>query len=125
MKHEFTLHRRKITVRALINDTTDVELILDTGAGTTVISERTAILLGYHPKKLPKNERFVAAGGQIDAKILELSKFEAFGKEITNFNVAVLPLPLQILADGLIGVDFLQLFKRISIDFEDNQMEVE
>ena len=46
MKYEFLLHRRKITIRATINGTTDVELILDTGAGTTVLSERTAILLG-------------------------------------------------------------------------------
>jgi clan AA aspartic protease (TIGR02281 family) len=124
MKYEFALNRRKLTIRATINNTTDVELILDTGAGTTVISERTAVLLGYHPQKLPKNERFVAAGGHVSAKILELNKFEAFGKEVKNFKVAVLPLPLQILADSLIGVDFLQLFKRISIDFETNEIEV-
>jgi predicted aspartyl protease len=125
MKYEFTLNRRKITIRATINYTTDVELILDTGAGTTVISERTAVLLGFHPKLLPKSERFVAAGGHVNAKILELNRFEAFGKEIEKFKVAVLPLPLQILADGLIGVDFLQLFKKISINFETKEIEVD
>jgi clan AA aspartic protease (TIGR02281 family) len=124
MKYEFTLHRRKITVKATINEKTDVELILDTGAGTTVISERTAMLLGYQPKMLPISENFVAAGGRVNAKILELNGFEAFGKEVKNFNVAVLSLPLQILADGLLGVDFLQLFKKISINFEDNQIEI-
>ena len=124
MKYEFMLHRRKITVRATINGKTDVELILDTGAGTTVISERTAMLLGYQPKTLPISETFVAAGGRVNAKILKLNEFEAFGKEVKNFNVAVLPLPLQILADGLLGVDFLQLFKKISINFEDNQIEI-
>ena len=125
MNYEFALHRRKITVKATINGTTDVELILDTGAGTTVISERTATLLGHPPKMLPVSESFVAAGGRVNAKMLKLNKFDAFGKEIKNFNVAVLPLPLQILADGLLGVDFLQLFKKVTIDFENNQIAIE
>jgi len=124
MKYEFALHRRKITVRATVMGTTDVELILDTGAGTTVISERTAKLLGFQPEMLPLSESFVAAGGRVNAKILTLKEFEAFGKTIRNFSVAVLPLPIQILADGLLGVDFMQIFKRVSIDFENNQIEV-
>ena len=125
MKYEFTLHRRKITIRATINGTTEVDLILDTGAGTTVLSERTAILLGYKPKMLPISESFVAAGGRVNAKILKLNEFEAFGKKVKNFNVAILPLPLQILADGLLGVDFLQSFKKFSINFETNQIEID
>ena len=125
MKYEFTLHRRKITIRATANETTEVDLILDTGAGTTVLSERTAILLGYNPKMLPISENFVAAGGRVNAKILKLNEFEAFGKKVKNFNVAVLPLPLQILADGLLGVDFLQSFKKFSLNFETNEIEVD
>ena len=123
-KYEFTLHRRKITVRATINGTTEVEMILDTGAGTTVISERTATLLGFQPKKLPVSESFVAAGGRVNAKMVKLNEFEVFGEKLIKFEVAVLPLPLQILADGLLGVDFLKLLKKISINFENLQIEV-
>jgi clan AA aspartic protease (TIGR02281 family) len=125
MKYEFAMHRRKITIKATINGTTDVDLILDTGAGTTVLSERTALLLGYNPGKLTTSENFVAAGGSVNAKILKLDKLEAFGMEVGKFNVAILPLPLQILADGLLGVDFLRLLKKFSINFETNHIELD
>jgi clan AA aspartic protease (TIGR02281 family) len=125
MKYDFALERRKITVKAVINGLREVELILDTGAGTTVLKEQTAIALGYNPRTIATGESFVSAGGRVNAKILKLDRFEAFGKEVKNFKVAIMPLPLQMLADGLLGVDFLQMLRKFSINFDDRQIELD
>ena len=48
-----------------------------------------------------------------------------FDKTIPNFNVGVVRLPIQILVDGLIGMDFLQKFQRIKIHFDKQAIEAE
>jgi hypothetical protein len=67
----------------------------------------------------------MTAGGNICSKILELPKFSLFGKDMVNFEVNVIKFPLQItlLADGVIGMDFLLQFKNIKFDFEAKTIE--
>jgi predicted aspartyl protease len=81
--------------------------------------------LGFDTKKL-KTERLTTVSGNASSKVLRLPKIELFGKQIANFEVKVMRLPLQItlLADGLIGMDFLENFQRIKIDFEEQTIEV-
>jgi hypothetical protein len=49
-----------------------------------------------------------------------------FGKDLINFGVNVIKFPLQItlLADGLIGMDFLLQFKNIKFDFDAKTIEI-
>jgi clan AA aspartic protease (TIGR02281 family) len=128
MKHELLIKKRKIIVSAIIkgiNDSVDFNFILDTGATKTVIDEEVARKLGFELFRLQKGDRLMTAGGGIRSKILKLPKFSLFGKDMVNFEVNVIKFPFQItlLADGVIGMDFLLQFKNIKFDFEAKTIE--
>ena len=129
MTHELLIKKRKIIVVAQIkgiNDTRNFNFILDTGATKTVIDEELARTLGYKLYKLEIGDRLTTAGGRVHSKILKLPKFSLFGKDLVNFEVSVISFPLQvtIIADGLLGMDFLLHFKNIKFDFDKKTIEV-
>ena len=130
MKHELLIKNRKIIVVAQIkgiNDTRNFNFILDTGATKTVINEHVATRLGFELYRLEMGDRLMTAGGAIHSKILKLPKLTLFGKDFVNFEVNIIKFPLQItlLADGLIGMDFLLKFKNIKFDFDAKTVETE
>ena len=128
MKHELLIEKRKIIVFAQIKGVNDLryfKFILDTGASKSIVSEQTAIRLGFDLKKLKSGDRLMTAGGGMNSKILELPKISLFGKDVDSFEVSVLDLPPQItyFADGLIGMDFLLLFESIKFNFNEKTIE--
>ena len=128
MTHELLIEKRKIIIFATIKGISDVssfKFILDTGASKTIISESVAISLGFDLNRLKNGERLMTAGGGIYSKILKLPKFSLFGKDIVNYEVNVIKFPPQItlLADGVIGMDFLLQFKNIKFDFDAKTIE--
>ena len=126
--HSFQLERRKIIISANLKGPkkeSSYKFILDTGAGTSVINEDVAVSLGYCLYNIPKTETLVTAGGRINARMVQLDKLTLFEKSVSNFTVSVVPLPIQILVDGLIGMDFLQHFQRIKIHFDRRAIEAE
>ena len=129
MRYEFLIDRRKILVFVTIKGINDVrrfKFILDTGASKTVIDDDVAIRLGFDLKRLKTGGRLMTAGGGKHSKTLILPKFSMFGKDVVNFEVNVLRFPSQItyFADGLIGMDFLLLFKNIKFDFDTKTIEL-
>jgi len=128
MKHKLLIDNKKIIVFAQIkgvNDDREFKFILDTGSSITVIDEGAAIRLGYDLKQLKRGDRLMTAGGGVYSKTLELPKFSLFGKELNDFEVSVMNMPLQIsyFADGLIGMDFLLKFKKFVFDFDEKVIE--
>ncbi|MCL2028567.1 MAG: retroviral-like aspartic protease family protein [Bacteroidales bacterium] len=128
MKHDLLINERKIIVSATIEgigDSVDFNFILDTGASKTVISENTAVRLGYELYGLQKGDRLMTAGGGIHSKVMNLPKFSLFGKDIVNFEVSVIEFPMQITyyADGVLGMDFLLQFKNVTFDFDKKTIE--
>ena len=128
MIHELLIEKRKIIVVARIkgiNDTRNFKFILDTGATKTVIDDGLAITLGFDMNRLKKIDRLMTVGGGVNSKILKLPKFSLFGKDMVNFEVNVIKFPLQItlLADGVIGMDFLFQFKNIKFNFDKKNIE--
>ena len=128
MTHDLLIEKKKIIVVAQIkgvNDMRSFQFILDTGASTTVISENVAIRLGFDLKNLKTGDRLMTAGGGIYSKLLELPKFSLFGTDFVNAEVNVIKFPPQItlLADGLIGMDFLLQFPNIKFDFNKKTIE--
>jgi len=128
MIHELLIKKRKIIVSATIegvNDSIDFNFILDTGATITLIDEEVARKIGFELFRLEKGDRLMTAGGAIHSKKLKLPKFRLFGKEMVNFEVNVIKIPLQItlLADGVIGMDFLLRFKNIKFNFDERTIE--
>ena len=128
MKHDFIVDKRKIIVDAEIADIKGInrnfKFILDTGATTSLIDKSVANFLKL---SLYKTEtlQLATVGGRITANILKLPKMNLLGKEVKNFKVNVADLPTQIvlLADGLIGFDFLSRFSEIKIDFKQQIIE--
>jgi clan AA aspartic protease (TIGR02281 family) len=128
MTHKLLIEKRKIIVYATIkgiNDVSSIKFILDTGASKTIISESVATSIGFDMKRLKNGEKLMTAGGGIYSKILKLPKFSLFGKDLVNFEVNVIKFPLQItlLADGVIGMDFLLQFKNIKFNFDEKTIE--
>ena len=128
MKHKLLIEKRKIIVFALIkglNDVSSFKFILDTGASKTIIDDGLATMLGFDLKRLKTGDRLMTASGGINSKILKLPKFSLFGKDMINFEVNVIKFPPQImlLADGVIGMDFLLRFKNIIFHFDEKTIE--
>ena len=128
MKHELLIKNRKIIVSATIkgiSDSIDFKFILDTGATKSVIDEGTARRLGYELYRLQIGDRLMTPGGGVHSKILKLPKFCLFGKDVVDFEVNVIKFPMQItlVADGLIGMDFLLRFKNIKFNFDEKTIE--
>ena len=128
MTHKLLIKKKKILVIATvtgISDSREFRFILDTGASKTIISENVAVRLGYQLFRLEKGDRLMTAGGAIHSKVLKLPKLNLLGKDFVNFEVSVIDFPLQItlLADGLIGMDFLLRFKNIKFDFDAKTIE--
>ena len=128
MMYELLIKKRKIIVSAMIeseNESRDFNFILDTGASKTIISERVAIRLGYELYRLQKGDRLMTASGAVNSKVLKLPKFSLFGKDMVNFEVNIIDFPLQImlLADGVLGMDFLLKFKNITFNFDEKTIE--
>ena len=128
MKETFSLVKKKIIVVPTIKglkDNQDFNFIIDTGASVSIINETAAAFLGFDLKRL-KTENLTTVSGKLNAKILKLPKIELFGKSVVNFEVKVVNLPTQItlLADGLIGMDFLLNFKEFKINFEEKTIEI-
>ena len=125
MKYPITLEKRKIIVTAMMKGDREVKFILDTGATKTVIDEAVVTRLGYQLFRLPAGDKLMTAGGSIRAKILTIPKFSLLGKELQNFEVNVIKFPMQItlLADGLLGMDFLLKFRNLMFDFDEKTIE--
>jgi len=128
MKYEFSIENRKIIATATIkgiNGDRDFKFILDTGATKTVIDERVPSWLGFELYRLQMGDRLMTAGGAIRSRILKLPKISLFGKDKINFEVNVIKFPFQItlLADGLIGMDFLLQFRNLKFDFDAKTVE--
>ena len=130
MKYDFIVDKRKIIVKALIKGDDDVQnelkFILDTGASKTVIDSDTANNLGFDLKYLKTGNILIGANGDISSKTLKLPQFSLFDKILLNFEVSVIDLPPQItyFARGVIGMDFLLQFKKITFDFDEKFIEI-
>ena len=127
MKETFNLVKKKIIVIPKIKGLKgiqDFNFIVDTGASVSIINETVASFLGFDLKRL-KTENLTTISGKASSKILKLPKIELFGKSMSNFEVKVMDLPIQItlLADGLIGMDYLLNFKEFRINFDEKFIE--
>ena len=129
MTYDLLIEKRKLIVFAAIEgvkDSRTFKFILDTGATKTVIDEELVTSLGYQLFRLESGDRLTTASGKVHSRILKLPKFSLFGKEKVNFEVSVIKFPFQItlIADGLLGMDFLLQFKNLKFDFEEKTIEI-
>ena len=129
MTYKFRIYKRSIIVEAQIkgvNDIRGIDFILDTGASKSVIDESAVCRLGYDLKRLQTGDRLMTASGIVWSKSLKLSKLSLFGKDLENFEVNVLNMPSELtyFARGLIGMDFLLQFGKITFDFDEKIIDI-
>ncbi|MCS7263480.1 MAG: retroviral-like aspartic protease family protein [Armatimonadetes bacterium] len=83
------------------------DLILDTGATHTVVDELITYRLGYDTLTAPKVS-LATVSGTTQASVITVRQLFALGETVSEFEILAMPLPIQLRADGLLGLDFLR-----------------
>jgi len=97
-------------VQALMNDTFNVSLMLDTGASISLLSEPAFEALSrYSEVVYIKELQLNTAGGIVTASIYQVDQFAIQGYIINDFIFAVSPYVSEG-NDGLLGMNFLSAF---------------
>jgi len=93
-------------------------LVVDTGAGRTLISKRLARELRLHSVDTQPSE---AIGGTISADIGEVGSVKVGAAEVKNMRVSIYNRSSPLGDEGLLGFDFLSRFQ-VSIDSDKKVM---
>jgi predicted aspartyl protease len=88
-----------------------LRLLVDTGSSYTVLPVSILQALGSAPENAIRKVTIVAAGGLLEAPIVELPWLNCLGHRVKNFPVVALQLPANSFASGLLGMDFLDQFE--------------
>jgi predicted aspartyl protease len=119
MPFRFAPQRGLIIVRAEVEGPLGnrvLRLALDTGATRTLINKTLLASVGYDPAAAPRQVPFTTGSGSAAAPRIRVSKLRALGQERTNFLLLCHTLPSNVVADGLLGLDFLR-GQSLTIDF--------
>jgi predicted aspartyl protease len=96
--------------------TSELKLVLDTGATTSLIDLTTLLLLGFDPDQSPRRMRMTTASSVVVAPVVVLTRLSALGQHRFGFPVIAQALPKGSDVDGLLGLDFLR-GQVLTIDF--------
>jgi len=108
-------------VQALINESFNVSLMLDTGASISLLSERAFDELNqYSTVAYLKDITLNTAGGQITASLYQAAEFSIADYRVNDFIFAVSPFASEG-NDGLLGMNFLSVFD-FHIDQKNNRL---
>jgi predicted aspartyl protease len=112
-----------IVVPVMINEHGPYKFLLDTGATKTILSKDVAESLGLPGGKL---QRLLSAGGDLLVTIRTLNTLRLGGTRAENVEIAVgnLSLMKTLHVEGLLGGDYLRLFK-ISIDYDNMIVDIQ
>ena len=105
---------RPLTVEARINGRKVVQLMLDTGAESTVIRPTALFGIGVSYRDAPRIE-IRGATGTASAYVVALESLEVGGARVGPLRVVSHDAALRSGSDGLLGRDFLNHF-RVTID---------
>lgn len=104
----FTSLRGHIRIPVLLNGTTEANLMLDTGAGVTLLSRELAGRLGIEPRRSARLIHLKTVGQDIEVPVVKLDSLRFGDIAKRDFPVAVSELNLGDKSfDGILGMDFL------------------
>ncbi len=113
-----------LLVTVQLNHTRTAQLILDTGATMTVLSNDVALDLGLIASTNTQLTTVNTAGGQIQVNVTKLSSIQAGSAQVNNVNVAIHDLPDGPAGiDGLLGMSFLNHFL-VTLDTTQGQLHL-
>ena len=111
-------------VEGSINNKFSVNLLIDTGASISLLSQTV-----FNELVLATDVNYIddivltTAGGEVTSRIYEVDEFELAGYRVKNLTFAVIPY-LNQENDGLLGMNFLRLFD-FHIDQTNNLLRLE
>ncbi|HEX9880361.1 MAG TPA: TIGR02281 family clan AA aspartic protease [Candidatus Binatia bacterium] len=125
-KASIELKKRGMTavVQATINDLTQADFILDTGASYTVISSDVAQRVNIDLDKNYPKVRLQTANGIIDAPLVTLESVDINGMRVAGLTAAVHDFSQDDSVAGLLGLNFLNHF-RMDLDTENGILVLE
>lgn len=86
-------------------------LLLDTGAAYTILSQEILYSIGLSPADEKKRlRRIITGSGYEIVPVISVQQFHCLGQRIDNFDLLAYTLPSGIYVDGLLGMDFLNRF---------------
>jgi predicted aspartyl protease len=120
MKYPFRPAATLIVVQAEVvgpHGTALVDLALDTGASTTILSWTTAVAAGYDPGTVTPRRRVITGSGEEFCPLLTMQRLRALGRSVDGLEILCHDLPAQSAVRGLLGLNFLSLFD-VRINFK-------
>jgi len=93
-----------------INGRAYPKLLIDTGSAYTIISQEILEFIGSSPVTTRKRQRIITGSGYEIVPVVTVATFSCFGKSIKNFSLLGHTLPYGVYVDGLLGMDFLNMF---------------
>ncbi|MDM8518754.1 retropepsin-like aspartic protease [Anaerolineales bacterium HSG6] len=106
-----------LIVKALFNKINRLSLLVDTGAAMTAITPQVAIDLDFDITK-PSRWMEIASVHQTErVPVLRFDTVQVGGQRVSRLEVVVLPMPVTMRIDGLLGVNFLRRF-RTTFEFD-------
>jgi len=99
-------------------------LVLDTGASRTVLAPRLVEVIQARPAGHVSPVPIMTAGGMASAEQVRLTSVSLQGFTVGPVDVLCTPLPTQLGAAGLLGLDILRHFN-VTLDFEHGELTLE
>jgi aspartyl protease family protein len=119
---------RAIIIRALLDDSVNVNLMLDTGASLIMLSRKIGEALGVDLSDVKKDvmELHLADGRRTAARAVILKSVRIQDVEVKNVMAAIMldQIPEPGLVDGLLGMSFLSKFN-LKMDLKGMSMTLE
>jgi clan AA aspartic protease (TIGR02281 family) len=112
----FTPGTKAIRATMRLNDQVATDVIIDTGASTSVITRKVAERLRLDLRGAPEVD-VLTAGGKVHAPVGRLRSAAIGNAVVQDLEVVVVDLPDWDGTGGLVGLNFLDRFKT-SIDFQ-------
>lgn len=114
-----------LLVKVQLNHTRTANLILDTGATMTVLSNDVALDLGLNASTATQLSTVNTAGGPIQVNLTKIASIQAGTAQVNDVDVAIHDLPDgQAGIDGLLGMSFLNHFL-VTLDTIQGQLHLQ
>jgi clan AA aspartic protease (TIGR02281 family) len=113
-----------MVVKSVLNGSLSVNLVVDTGASYTTISQATAAALKLDPGLNPTVLSFNTANGVIQAPLATVRSMEVGGMELKDVTVAIHDVFPDAGVAGLLGLNFLSNF-RLDIDSQSGLLNLQ
>ena len=85
--------------------------LADTGAARTLVTPDVALELGLDLRPPVRQVRIASVHQVMSAPIVHLVSLQAGAQQLTNVEALVLPLPVELRVDGLLGGNVLEHFR--------------